>query len=41
MGAKPATHLGTDEKTAGVIRIATTHPQIKEFVILVRYAVTE
>lgn len=41
MGAKPATHLGTTEDSAGVVRIATTHPHIKEFVILVRYAVTE
>jgi hypothetical protein len=40
-GAKPATHLGTTEESAGVVRIATTHPQIKEFVLLVRYAVTE
>lgn len=41
MGAKPATHLGTSEDSAGVVRIATTHPHIKEFVILVRYVVTE
>ena len=40
-GAKPVTRLGTDEATAGVLRIATTHPQIKEIVILVRYAVTD
>jgi hypothetical protein len=40
-GAKPATHLGTTEETAGVLKITTTHPQIKEFVILVRYAVTD
>lgn len=40
-GAKPVTRLGTDEETAGVLRIATTHPQIKEIVILVRYAVTD
>ncbi|QDU29386.1 hypothetical protein ETAA8_44950 [Anatilimnocola aggregata] len=39
--AKPISKLGTTAENAGVIRIAATHPRIKEFVILVRYAVTE
>ncbi|WP_425613399.1 DUF1573 domain-containing protein [Anatilimnocola sp. NA78] len=38
---KPISKLGTTLETAGVIRLSTTHPLIKEFVILVRYAVTE
>ena len=40
-GAKPATHQGTTGDTAGVLRFETTHPQIQEFVVLVRYSVTE
>lgn len=41
VGAKPVSRLGLKPAEAGVVRIATTHPQIKEFVILVRFAVTE
>lgn len=40
-GAKPTNRIGMTPKEAGVIRIEVTHPQIKEFVILVRYAITE
>jgi len=38
---KPISKLGTTPATAGVIRLSTTHPFVKEFVVLVRYAVTE
>jgi hypothetical protein len=40
-GAKPISRQGLTPGEAGVIRLSTTHPQIKEFVIIVRYAVTE
>jgi hypothetical protein len=40
-GSKPISRLGTTAENAGVLRIATTHPQVKELVVLVRYAVTE
>jgi hypothetical protein len=40
-GARPITRMGLTEDTAGVLRITTTHPQVKELVVLVRYAVTE
>jgi hypothetical protein len=40
-GSKPISRLGTTPADAGVLRIATTHPQVKELVVLVRYAVTE
>jgi hypothetical protein len=41
VGAKPVSLQGLKPGEAGVIRIATTHPQIPEFVIIVRYSVTE
>jgi hypothetical protein len=41
VGAKPVTNQGLQSGEAGVIRIATTHPQIPEYVIIVRYSVTE
>ncbi len=41
VGARPVSNSGPTEDSAGVLRIETTHPQIKEFVVLVRYTVTE
>jgi hypothetical protein len=40
-GTKPVSLQGLKSGEAGVIRLATTHPQIPEFVIIVRYSVTE
>lgn len=40
-GAKPISRQGLKPGEAGVVRLSTTHPQIKDFVIIVRYAVTE
>ena len=41
VGAKPVSLQGLKAGEAGVVRIATTHPQIPKFEIIVRYAVTE
>jgi hypothetical protein len=40
-GSNQTNRIGLTDKDAGVIRVETTHPRIKEFVILVRYAITE
>jgi hypothetical protein len=40
-GSNQTNRIGLTAKDAGVIRVETTHPRIKEFVILVRYAITE
>ncbi len=41
IGAKPVSLQGLKAGEAGMIRLTTTHPQIPEFVIIVRYSVTE
>ncbi|WP_254507082.1 DUF1573 domain-containing protein [Anatilimnocola floriformis] len=41
VGAKPVVNQGTVPGEAGIVRLTTTHPQIPEFVIIVRYAVRE
>jgi hypothetical protein len=41
VGAKPVTNSGGKEGEAGIVRIATTHPQIPQYEIIIKYAVTE
>lgn len=40
-GATPIVRQGLTPESAGVVRISTTHPQVKELVLIIRYAVIE
>jgi hypothetical protein len=38
-GARPVNHLGLDLEQNGKILVETTHPQVKQIVLYVRFAV--